>query len=64
MPFRLALKLETKRSPNDFGISYFTPQEERHGLFHSQGCFYEWHQNHRNEIERLIRDMGDWKNPS
>jgi hypothetical protein len=49
--------------PNDFGISYFTPQEERHGLFHSQGCFYEWHQNHRNEIERLIKNMGEWKNP-
>ena len=49
--------------PNDFGISYFTPREERHGLFHSQGCFYEWHQNHRNEIERLIKNMGEWKNP-
>ena len=48
---------------NSFGISYRTPQEERHGLFHSQGCFYEWHENHRNEIERLIKDMGEWKNP-
>ena len=48
---------------NDFGISYRTPQQARDGLFHSQGCFYEWHENHRNEIERLIRDMGEWKNP-
>ena len=23
-----------------------------------------WHENHRDEIERLIRDMGEWKNPS
>ena len=49
---------------NDFGISYHTPQQERYGLFHSQSCFYEWHKNHRDEIERLIRDMGEWKNPS
>ena len=48
---------------NHFGISYRTPQQERHGLFHSQTCFYRWHENHRNEIERLIRDMGEWKNP-
>ena len=48
---------------NDFCISYRTPQQARDGLFHSQGCFYEWHENHRNEIERLIRDMGEWKNP-
>jgi len=49
---------------NHFGISYRTPQQERHGLFHSQTCFYRWHENHRDEIERLIRDMGEWKNPS
>ena len=49
---------------NDFGISYHTPQQSRDGLFHSQSCFYEWHQNHRDEIERLIRDMGEWKNPN
>ena len=48
---------------NNFGISYRTPQQERHGLFHSQNCFYRWHENHRDEIERLIRDMGEWKNP-
>ena len=49
---------------NDFGISYHTPQQARDGLFHSSGCFYRWHENHRDEIERLIRDMGEWKNPS
>ena len=49
---------------NHFGISYHTPQQARDGLFHSQSCFYQWHNNHRNEIERLIRDMGEWKNPS
>ena len=49
---------------NHFGISYHTPQQARDGLFHSSGCFYQWHNNHRDEIERLIRDMGEWKNPS
>ena len=49
---------------SDYRLSYSTPQQERHGLFHSRGCFEEWHLNHRNEIERLIRDMGEWKNPS
>ena len=50
-------------SDNSYGISYRTPQQSRDGLFHSQGCFYEWHENHRVEIERLIKDMGEWKNP-
>ena len=49
---------------NHFGISYRTPQQSRDGLFHSQTCFYEWHENHRDEIERLIRNMGEWKNPN
>jgi hypothetical protein len=49
---------------NDFGISYRTPQQSRDGLFHNRSCFERWHENHRNEIERLIRDMGEWKNPS
>ena len=49
---------------NHFGISYRTPQQSRDGLFHSQSCFHRWHLNHRDEIERLIRDMGEWKNPS
>jgi hypothetical protein len=49
---------------NHFNISYHTPQQPRDGLFHSQYCFYEWHEKHRDEIERLIRDMGEWKNPN
>lgn len=49
---------------NRYSIDYYIPQEERHGLFHSQYCFYQWHENHRNEIERLIKDMGEWKNPT
>ena len=48
---------------NHCSINYRTPQQSRDGLFHSQSCFYEWHENHRYEIERLIKDMGDWKNP-
>ena len=48
---------------NSFNISYRIPQQARHGLFHSQSCFYQWHENHRVEIERLIKDMGEWKNP-
>ena len=48
---------------NSYGISYHTPRQSRDGLFHSSGCFYQWHENHRDEIERLIRDMGEWKNP-
>ena len=59
---------DIKRSFNNYynlyDLEYYIPQEERHGLFHSQFCFYEWHQNHRNEIERLIKDMGEWKNPT
>ena len=51
-------------SDNSYSISYKTPQQSRDGLFHSQTCFYRWHVNHRDEIERLIKDMGDWKNPS
>jgi len=49
---------------NRYSIDYYIPQEERHGLFHSQSCFHQWHENHRNEIERLIKDMGEWKNPT
>ena len=47
-----------------YNIAYSTPQQSRDGLFHSRTCFEQWHLNHRNEIERLIRDMGEWKNPS
>ena len=46
-----------------YNMSYSTPQQARDGLFHNKTCFEQWHTNHRNEIERLIRDMGEWKNP-
>ncbi len=49
---------------NNIGLSYRTPQQSRDGLFHSQSCFHKWHLNHRDEIERLIKDMGEWKNPN
>ena len=49
---------------NHFAITYRTPRQSRDGLFHSQRCFYQWHENHRDEIESLIRDMGEWKNPN
>ena len=49
---------------NNFGLSYRTPQQSRDGLFHSRSCFERWHENHRDEIERLIKDMGEWKNPN
>jgi hypothetical protein len=48
---------------NKYDLEYYTPQEARHGLFHSQTCFHEWHLNHRDEIERLIKNLGEWKNP-
>ena len=60
-----AFDVDTWEYNNQFyNIAYSTPQQSRDGLFHSQSCFYQWHNNHRNEIERLIRDMGEWKNPS
>ena len=49
---------------NRYNLDYYIPQQSRDGLFHSQTCFYQWHENHRNEIERLIKNMGEWKNPT
>ena len=46
---------------NNLHLSYETPQQSRHGLFHSQTCFYEWHHDHREDIERVIRTRGEWK---
>ena len=46
------------------GWGYFkTPQESRDGLFHSRSCFEEWHLKHRDEIESLIKNLGEWKSP-
>ena len=47
-----------------YDLEYHIPQQSRDGLFHSRTCFERWHLDHRNEIERLIKDMGEWKNPS
>ena len=46
---------------SDWRLYYHTPQEARSGLFHSQNCFHEWHRNHRDDIERVIRTRGEWK---
>ena len=48
---------------NKYDLEYYTPQEAKHGLFHSQSCFHDWHKEHRDEIERLIKNLGEWKKP-
>ncbi len=42
-------------------IAYYTPQQPRDGLFHNRNCWEEWHLNHREDIERMIRARGEWK---
>ena len=37
------------------------PEQKRDALFHSQYCFYEWVQDHRDDLERMIRSRGEWK---
>ena len=37
------------------------PEQKRDALFHSQTCFYEWVQSHRDDLERMIRSRGEWK---
>ena len=37
------------------------PEQKRDALFHSQSCFYEWIQDHRDDLERVIRTRGEWK---
>ena len=37
------------------------PEQKRDALFHSQSCFYEWVQSHRDDLERMIRSRGEWK---
>ena len=36
-------------------------ERKRDALFHSQSCFYEWVQSHRDDLERLIKQRGEWK---
>ena len=42
-------------------VNYETPQQPRDGLFHSRHCWEEWHCNHRDDIERVIRSRGEWR---
>jgi len=37
------------------------PEQKRDALFHSLGCFYEWIQDHRDDLEHLIKQRGEWK---
>ena len=37
------------------------PEQKRDALFHSLGCFYEWLQDHRDDLEHLIKQRGEWK---
>ena len=55
----------TRNSYNGGGgwVYFKTPQESRDGLFHSRSCFEEWHLKHRDEIESLIKNLGEWKSP-
>ena len=47
-------------SPN-WVINYEIPQQPRDGLFHSRHCWEEWHCNHRDDIQILIRSRGEWR---
>ena len=42
-------------------INYDTPQQPRDGLFHNRHCWETWHENHRDDLERLIKQRGEWK---
>ena len=45
----------------EWRITYNTPQQPRAGLFHSRHCWEEWHYDHRDDIERVIRSRGEWR---
>ena len=42
-------------------LFYNTPQQPRDGLFHNRRCWEQWHLDHRDDIERVIRSRGEWK---
>ena len=42
-------------------IDYETPQQPRDGLFHNHSCWEQWHLDHRDDLERVIRSRGEWK---
>ena len=48
-------------SKKKYVLWYNTPQQPRDGLFHSRTCWEDWHESHREDIERVIRSRGEWK---
>ena len=48
-------------SKKKYIIYYETPQQPRDGLFHSRRCWEQWHYDHRDDLERVIRSRGEWK---
>ena len=59
-----AIDIDRQDHANGGGwVSWKIPQESRDGLFHNRYCFEEWHLKHRDEIESLIKNLGEWKSP-
>ena len=54
-----------RNNPNrwhsDWRLYYNTPQQPRDGLFHNRSCWEQWHLDHRDDLERVIRTRGEWK---
>ena len=48
-------------SKKKYVLWYNTPQQPRDGLFHNRSCWENWHESHREDIERVIRSRGEWK---
>ena len=49
------------RGHHSTAVMYGEPEQKRDALFHSQYCFYEWVQDHRDDLEHLIKQRGEWK---
>ena len=58
--FDIRQSLPREYSPN-WIINYETPQQPRDGLFHNRSCWEQWHLDHRDDLERVIRSRGEWK---
>ena len=48
-------------SKKKYILWYNTPQQPRDGLFHNRSCWENWHESHRDDIERVIRTRGEWR---
>ena len=48
-------------SKKKYILWYSTPQQPRDGLFHNRSCWENWHESHRDDIERVIRSRGEWR---